>query len=706
MAEKEFPLKKTPPTPFNLKDYLFGHTDRYARIRASIEFILLLALGILAYVNRAALAQSAGTKHTFTTFRSVFILALFLGLVLIFLHPNFSQTASRILNALYLIAVPVYVYLTMEMTTTITVKGVSRMVRFFGYSVSHHTYRLLNLLIICLVLAFFVLLTNSVRVGTEIAAGLLVVFAIVNLYVVDFRGAAITAADLAVVGTALDVAGGYTPKMYIRVFQAIVNLLLLLIVAGRLRYTRISKSLKTYLINLLGVAAVSAAIFYVIFSGFLAGYVKRISYFNTMKYGYRHYGTALTFSRSIADAFPSKPENYSQASVQAIAGRYDSEAPTPAEGVSTENPNILVIVNEAFSDLHELGDFETTENEMAFFDSLTENCISGVSYASVLGGRTANTEFEILTGHSMANLPFGTVPFQIYIKDDMPSLATLLTQQDYAGRFAFHPCPKKNYNRIHAYPFLGFETFYDNKDVPLKRTNVRTFYSDEACYNNLEAICEEIRAATDQPIFAYNMTMQNHSPYNEEYDNFTSDVHAVGLSQTYDDVDQYLSLIKISDEALKDLIGRLEALEEPTVILFVGDHQPSLSTAFYDEVIDAESSDPARDMIQYRVPFKIWANFDIEEQTGIVTSMNYLQLYLLDACKAPRTGYQQFLADLREKVPVITGNGYIGADGGFYQADDTESPYYDLIQDYNLLQYNAMFDKGNRLENFFSYAEE
>lgn len=698
-------MKNPTSTGSDIRKILFSNTGIYARIRTGIELALLIALGGAAFLCRGALAESAVSAHSFQAFRSVFILSFFVCLVIILLHPDFGRMPGSILNALYLIGAPVYVYLTMELVTTVPVRQATRIQKAFGYSITDYRYLLLNLLIIALVMAVFILLTNSIRVGSELAALLLVTFAVVNLYVVDFRGSAITAADLAVVSTALDVAGGYTPRMYVRVFQAIMNLLILFVVAGRLRHTQISRRFRTYLLNLLGVVAAFMALVFIIFSGFLTGYIARVSYFNTMRYGYRNYGTALTFSRTISDAFPTKPEGYSVGTIEALAGRYRSDAAEAATGVSEKSPNIIVIVNEAFSDLHELGEFDTTENELSFFDSLTENCISGISYASVLGGRTANTEFEVLTGHSMANLPYGTVPFQLYIKNDLPSLVTLMGQEDYAGLFAFHPCAKKNYNRINAYPYLGFETFYDDQEVPLPQEDVRTFYSDQGCYDNLLYLCDTIRASTDKPVFAYCMTMQNHSPYDKEYDNFTADIHAVGLKASYADVDQYLSLIKISDEALRDLIEELSALDEPTVILFVGDHQPSLSPAFYDDVIDTSSADPARDMIQYRVPFKIWANYDIEEKSGIVTSMNYLQLYLLDACKGPRTGYQQFLTGLREQVPVITGNGYIGADGNFYQTHDTESPYYSFIRDYSFLQYNAMFDVGNRLDSFFTYTE-
>ncbi len=683
---------------------IFRCNGTWERVRMVLELILLFAIGLAAVLGQAELAENISGRNIFRLFSAFFLISWLFCLALIFLHPRLSGRICLLVNAVYTLLVPIYIYLTVEMITARPAKDDSLPVKLFGDTMRKPRYRTLNPLLITLVVILFILVTNSIRVGTELSATLLIVFAVVNIYVNDFRGLAVTASDFAVIGTALDVAGGYHFTLYPRIFQGLLNLLILITAAGRLSNTRLSKKWKTYGLNLAGVVLLCALGHHILFSGFLRTYLPQVSYFTSIS-TYRHCGVALTFSRSVADAFPSKPEGYSTDRIREIAARYPSDKITPAQEVSQLNPNIIFIINEAFSDLHEVGDFETTENELAFFDTLTDNCVSGISYSSVLGSRTANTEYEILTGSSMAALPYGAVPFQNYIKHDLPSLVRQLTQDNYAGLFAIHPCPKKNYNRIHAYPFLGFQSFYDNQDVPLPMEKIRKYYSDESCYNNILEICRSIRSESSRPVFAYCMTMQNHSPYDVEYDNFTSSVHATGLKREYPDVDQYLSLIHTADQSLSDLISLLEDFEEPTILLFVGDHQPSLSAGFYKEIADGDESDETAALKQYRVPFRIWANYDLPEQPDVMTSMNYLQVYLAEFTGRPMTGYQKYLADLRKQVPVITGNGYIGADGHFYDQTDTASPYYDLIEEYACLQYNLLFDEDHMPEAFFEYAE-
>ena len=97
----------------------------------------------------------------------------------------------------------------------------------------------------------------------------------------------------------------------------------------------------------------------------------------------------------------------------------------------------------------------------------------------------------------------------------------------------------------------------------------------------------------------------------------------------------------------------------------------------------------------------IWTNYDIAGENLGETSMNYLQTILMQVTGNELTGYQKFLANLREEVPVITAQGYIGADGKFYQISDKSSPYYEKVWEYSVLQYNCMFDQKNRVDSFF-----
>ena len=106
-------------------------------------------------------------------------------------------------------------------------------------------------------------------------------------------------------------------------------------------------------------------------------------------------------------------------------------------------------------------------------------------------------------------------------------------------------------------------------------------------------------------------------------------------------------------------------------------------------------------MKRYAVPFVIWANYDIEEQTVEKTSMNFLQTILTEATGGEMTGYQKFLQDFREDVPVITSMGYWGKDGKFYNISDKDSPYYEKVHEYSILQYNNLMDSKHRISGFF-----
>ena len=106
---------------------------------------------------------------------------------------------------------------------------------------------------------------------------------------------------------------------------------------------------------------------------------------------------------------------------------------------------------------------------------------------------------------------------------------------------------------------------------------------------------------------------------------------------------------------------------------------------------------------QYTVPYMIWANYDIEEET-VNMSANYLSAYLMKVIGAELTGYQKYLLELMEEVPLITANGYRGADGKIHELDE-KSEYSDKIKEYQMIQYNNLFDSSNRVQDFYQLAQ-
>lgn len=207
------------------------------------------------------------------------------------------------------------------------------------------------------------------------------------------------------------------------------------------------------------------------------------------------------------------------------------------------------------------------EDYMPFIHSLqqgAENTQTGYLNVSVKGGNTANTEFEFLTGDTMAFLPAGSIPYQQYITKDTPSMASYLKSLGYET-YAMHPYYASGWNRDKIYPLLGFDSFYSSTDF-YGSTYERGYIDDSSCVDKIIETYEKKDAGT--PAFIFNVTMQNHSPYTDGYQNLQGNVTVDGTVSAQ--LSEYLTLVKLSDTALEKLIDYFETQDEPTVIVFFG----------------------------------------------------------------------------------------------------------------------------------------
>ena len=230
---------------------------------------------------------------------------------------------------------------------------------------------------------------------------------------------------------------------------------------------------------------------------------------------------------------------------------------------------------------------------------------------------------------------------------------------------------------------MYFEEFYEDSAL------VRKYVSDEADYEKLIQIYEQKEPG--EPLFLFNVTMQNHSSYNDwaDYDNFTPDITADGIDS--DVLSAYLSLMKLSDQAIEELVQYFSEEEEDTVIVFFGDHQPTDSVINPILKLNGTTSSalsPEEEAGRYQVPFFIWANYDIEEESGLNISANYLASRTLDAAGLPKPGYFSFLTELEKQVPVISANHVSLSDGTFSAADEQD----DLLNEYRTFQYYQLFE--------------
>lgn len=588
-----------------------------------------------------------------------------------------------------------------------------------------------NYIFILLIYMVFFAITGNIHTPITLANILCYIFGMVNHFVLEFRGTPFLPADIASAKTGMSVAGGYTIAPDNQVVLSTALFVLILVVAHKMRMENPDKRIvRGIRVGGLLVALLFCGLLYK--TDWFADNGMKPDFFNQTR-GYTNRGSLFQFFINTKYLQVQQPKDYSAESASDIVESMISDVDVPAMGdgtaEETTQPNIICVMNETMSDLSVVGDFETNQDYMPFIRSLDENTIKGYVYVPVYGAGTANSEFEFLTGDSIAFLPTGACAYESYIKSPQPSLVSSLDILGY-DKIAFHPYYGENWDRDKVYPLLGFDQFVDISALlgddlvsqyreegnftryaqavaqrfPGQEVFLRRYVSDSFDYQKVIEVYEEENEQDEAPFFMFNVTMQNHSGYTGNYGNFDQEVYLTGDMQgKYPKVDQYLSLIKESDAAIEELITYYSTVDEPTIICVFGDHQPSVESEFYEELYGKPLSERTieEEELMYMTPFFIWANYDIEEETVDAISLNYLSTLLLQTADLPLTAYQQYLAQLHETLPVINTVGYMDKDGNWYRIDDTASPYYSLIEDYRKVQYNHLFDKQNRLDDLY-----
>lgn len=562
----------------------------------------------------------------------------------------------------------------------------------------------LNLFILYTVWWGCYVITNRTKLSAILTTLVALVLGLANYFVWKFRGTPLVVADVMSVGTAAKVAGGYRYTLdadaaMCVIYAALYIVAVLVLKSGKgLKWKPRIAAAASFLCLAFGFHYLFFESSYLETHGIFWGTVNGVT-------NYAENGTALSMMLSWTYVVE-KPSGYSPSKVEALAGNYISDqSDAAAEMPSGQKPNIIVIMNETFSDLGTVGELPISEDVMPFVHGLTENTVKGHLYVSVIGGGTANTEFEFLTGSSMAFLPIQSIPYNSYITSELPSFCTALSSQGYGGNIAFHPYQKSLWKRDKVYPLLGFSDFVSIDEMQEEeRSYIRSFISDECDYNKLISLYESYQTSEDaeKPFYLFNVTIQNHGGY----DSSTMIPQDMVLSVTDDRFQDdgaltFLNLIRKSDQALEMLVNYFKQVDEPTIIVFFGDHMPGISEEFYLNLAGKTDTTWTLDeqLRRFEVPYFIWANYDIEEEQRDM-SANYLGAYVLKTAGVSLTGYQKYLLNLMEKVPVVTQYGYIGDDGTVRDLKE-ESKYTELLQEYASVQYNYLIDNRNRVSSFF-----
>ena len=524
---------------------------------------------------------------------------------------------------------------------------------------------------LCLSLALLLILltiAGNLKAASLIWLGFCAAFGLLDALVFQFRGNQILLSDVLSIGTALSVAGNYKPVLETPMLMLAATGAAALVLTARTRFSFPGfRRLRSRLICLV-LAVVSAAL--------PVSQSKNDEPYIWKKMGAKVPGILMEFAMELRTLNVQRPEGYSTEGAEELASAY-AETETTSTG---EKPNVVVAMMESMSDLRVLGDFQTSREVTPFLDEFMPSTRRGMAISSVFGGNTANSEWEFLTGNTMAFLPEGSVAYRQFVKNRANSLVDVMKNNGYYCA-ALHPYGADGWDRSRIYPMMGFDetTFIDDAEWG---GTVRKYVSDDAFVDKVLATLNS-REGAEQPLFLFGVSMQNHGGYSES--GFEAAVQTVGLNGTYRDVNQYLSLMRLTDAALEKLVEGLKQTEEPVVLLVFGDHQPSLQTGFYEEI-----GNPSEVQL-HMVPFLIWKNYEQEAEELPLTSINYLSTLLMESAGLEKPAHYRFLSEAMQVVPCLSGAGIV-EDGQYLRISDAAGEAAEALRDYEWLQYANLFD--------------
>ncbi len=543
---------------------------------------------------------------------------------------------------------------------------------------------------ICVAVFFFLFfLFHSLKAAVGIGSLFYLIFALAEYYTIEFRGIPVMFYDLLDIGAAAEVAGGYdfdiTKQIVIMVYLLLFCFMNIQMQSDRTPGISLRSKIVTR------VLAVVLACSVVFFIGHSKAFSKSVGRVGTPKRDFYNVGSQLCFIQTIKNAQIEPPEGYSVSELAGTAQPFIELAAkeTGIEDVS-DRPNIIAIMDESFADVDIFGDKGLAEEVMPNILALSENTVKGKVMVSTYGGGTGRSEFEFNTGSSMHLFAANASPYAMFGQRLNYALASQMKAEGY-HTIAIHPFSRTNYNRQRTYAAMGFDEFLAKESFKGAET-LRNYVSDKATF---ERICE-LTEETEEPLFTFCVTMQNHGGYKNkkfvptyEYPDFP---HA----------SQFLSLIQATDEAVGEMIDYFGKSSEKTIIVFFGDHFPGLADSFYKDLngITKDNADFETRQLYYQTPFFIWANYDIPEEENVLTSLNYLGMQTVELAGVRKTPFQLYLEDLKTQIPAFSGYAWCDTDGKLHE-HDTDETVSKLLNTYDAFEYNLIIDKKNKLTEFF-----
>ncbi len=408
---------------------------------------------------------------------------------------------------------------------------------------------------------------------------------------------------------------------------------------------------------------------------------------------YRHNGFLLAFAFNVPMANVAAPDGYSNVAITDI-----QTDRLPASFFSGRQADVIVVMSESLWDPTRMTSVRYSADPMPVIRASQ----SGNVFSPEFGGMTANVEFEALTGFTNAFLPYGSIPYQQYIRRPVPSLATFFESKGYVTK-AFHPFQSWFWNRQNVYQSLGFQQFHSEENMPVMDKR-GIFASDDALTRYIIKQADN----TEKPFFFFAVTLQGHGPYERNrYVKNTIGVDAPTLSDaSASALATYTQGVKEADQSLKALMDWAKKRRRETIIVLFGDHLPPLNEVYTESgymanVVATRKASVTTMKREHETPLVVWSSKrGVQKDIGSV-SPSQLPYYIVRMAGYRHPYYTGMLGRVSERYSVIDRHLLIGRNNKA-QADWALSGRIDpLIRDYRLLQHDVMFGEGYGLGRFF-----
>lgn len=397
---------------------------------------------------------------------------------------------------------------------------------------------------------------------------------------------------------------------------------------------------------------------------------------------YRVNGLLLSLALNANSATVRPPAGYGSKSVRAALGKPAAPPVTRA----ADQPTVILVMSESFFDPTRLPLVKFVDDPLPNLHRLQREHLSGTLFPPVFGGQTANTEFEVLTGHSMRFLPAGSVPYQQYLRRRHPSLASLFGSQGYET-VAVHTYHRWFWEREQVYGHLGFKRFVGLEDMPVAELD-GPYPSDKLLTSQLIEQFEARKA----PLFMFGVSMEAHGPYlpnryTAETVRFESELD----EPAREELASYVQSAHHADRELGALVEYFSKVKTPVFIVFFGDHLPSLRLVLAQTGVIGSFEQPDLKQLDFlhQVPLLIWTNTPTAPKALGSMSASFLGPVLLELTGTKGSRYTDFLIGVHRALPVMVPGLVSDAEGVL--SDAPPDSLKALEQDWWTLEYDQLF---------------